>query len=235
VRRLMDMGFRLVARVACALSFLIFVFAEEITRVIGGERYLPAVGLLRILALVPWVRTAQQPLTMSFYALRRTGMVLSLAVLKFATEMGSYFLLIPRVGLAGAAWANLLGAMVAFFVALLLIRRAVPGPARHRGAVIAKTGVLVALGAGCALLLHASGLDPLTLFLVKLVVLVPGFVVGLVTFDLVTDDDLSRAEAIELETPWKLAVRNAAVRAMRGVRGVAMRLRPGAFATTEGH
>jgi O-antigen/teichoic acid export membrane protein len=92
LRRLLDKGFRLVATLACVLSFGIFVFAEEITRVIGGERYLPAVGLLRILALVPWVRTAQQPLTMGFYALRRTGMVLTLAVAKFATEMGSYFL-----------------------------------------------------------------------------------------------------------------------------------------------
>src|SRR4029077_1169830 len=83
LRRLLDKGFRLVATLACALSFMIFVFAEEITRVIGGERYLPAVGLLRILALVPWVRTAQQPLTMGFYALRRTGMVLVLALAKF--------------------------------------------------------------------------------------------------------------------------------------------------------
>lgn len=235
LRRLLDKGFRLIATLACALSFMIFVFAEEITRVIGGERYLPAVGLLRILALVPWVRTAQQPLTMGFYALRRTGMVLALAVAKFITEMGSYFLLIPLVGLAGAAWANLLGALVSFFGALLLVGRAVPGPAGHRGAVIAKTGVLVALGAGFALLLHGSGLDPRALFLVKLLVLVPGFVVGLVTFDLVTDDDLSRAEAIELETPWKLALRNVAVRTVRGVRAVAMRLRPRAFATAEGH
>jgi O-antigen/teichoic acid export membrane protein len=235
LRRLLDKGFRLVATLACALSFMIFVFAEEITRVIGGERYLPAVGLLRILALVPWVRTAQQPLTMGFYALRRTGMVLALAVAKFITEMGSYFLLIPLVGLAGAAWANLLGALVSFFGALILVPRALPGPAGHRGAVIAKTGVLVALGAGIALFLHGAGLDPRALFLVKLFVLVPGFVVGLVTFDLVTDDDLSRAEAIELETPWKLALRNVAVRTVRGVRAVAMRLRPRAFATAEGH
>jgi hypothetical protein len=162
-------------------------------------------------------------------------MVLALAVAKFMTEMGSYFLLIPLVGLAGAAWANLLGAVVSFFGALLLVGRAVPGPTGHRGAVIAKTGVLVGLGAGVALLLHGAGLDPRALFLIKLLVLVPGFVVGLVTFDLVTDDDLSRAEAIELETPWKLALRNAAVRTVRGVRAVAMRLRPRAFATAEGH
>ena len=235
LRRLLDKGFRLVATLACVLSFGIFVFAEEITRVIGGERYLPAVGLLRILALVPWVRTAQQPLTMGFYALRRTGMVLTLAVAKFVTEMGSYFLLIPRIDLEGAAWANLLGALVAFFGALLLMRRALPGPAGHRAAVIAKTGVLVAVGAVGSLVLHGMTLDPGLLFLVKVLVFVPALIVGIVTFDLVTDDDLSRAEAIELGTPWKLRLRDGALRAVRGVRAVAMRLRPRAFATAEGH
>jgi O-antigen/teichoic acid export membrane protein len=235
MRRLLDKGFRLVATMACVLSFFIFVFAEEITRVIGGERYLGAVGLLRILALVPWVRTAQQPLTMAFYALRRTGMVLGLALLKAATEMGSYFLLIPLVGLAGAAWANLLGAFLSFFGALILIGRAVPGSNGHRVAVIAKTGVLVALGAAASLVLHDMGLHPVALFAIKLLALVPLLIVGIVTFDLVTDDDLSRAEAIELETPWKLRLRDAALRGVRGVRGLARKLRPRAFATAEGH
>jgi O-antigen/teichoic acid export membrane protein len=235
MRRLLDKGFRLVATMACVLSFFIFVFAEEITRVIGGERYLGAVGLLRILALVPWVRTAQQPLTMAFYALRRTGMVLGLALLKAATEMGSYFLLIPLVGLAGAAWANLLGAFLSFFGALILIGRAVPGSNGHRVAVIAKTGVLVALGAAASLVLHDMGLHPVALFAIKLLALVPLLIVGIVTFDLVTDDDLSRAEAIELETPWKLRLRDGALRGVRGVRGLARKLRPRAFATAEGH
>jgi len=235
MRRLLDKGFRLVATLACALSFVIFVFAEEITRVVGGERYLPAVGLLRILALVPWVRTAQQPLTMGFYALRRTGMVLVLALAKFLGEMGSYFLLIPLVGLAGAAWANLIGAVISFFGALILMGRAVEGSVSHRGAVIAKTGVLVGVGAGCALLLHGAHLDPRLLFAIKVLVLVPAFIVGVVTFDLVTDDDLERAQSMELETPWKLRLRDTAVRWTRSVRGVAMKLRPRAFATAEGH
>ena len=63
----------------------------------------------------------------------------------------------------------------------------------------------------------------------------PALIVGIMTFDLVTDDDLSRAEAIDLETPWKLKLRDGAVRVVRNVRAVAMRLRPRAFATAEGH
>ncbi len=235
MRRLLDKGFRLVATLACTLSFMIFVFAEEITRVVGGERYLPAVGLLRILALVPWVRTAQQPLTMGFYALRRTGMVLALALAKFLGEMGSYFLLIPLVGLAGAAWANLIGAVIAFFGALILMGKATAGTVSHRGVVIAKTGVLVAIGAGVALALRRAGLDPRLLFAIKALVLVPLFVIGVVTFDLVTEDDLERAQSMELETPWKLWLRDTSVRWMRAVRAVALKLRRRAFATQEGH
>jgi len=235
LRRLLDKGFRLVATLACALSFCLFVFAEEITRVVGGHRYLPAVGLLRILALVPWVRTAQQPLTMGFYALRRTGMVLGLAVAKFLTEMSSYFILIPLVGLAGAAWANLLGAVAAFFGALGCMRAALPGPAHHRGAVIAKTGFLVALGAASALCLAATSLDWRVVFAVKAAFLLPALIVGVATLDLVTDDDLSRAEAMEIDSPWKLALRDGGLRFVRAVRTLALRVRPRSFATADGH
>ncbi|MEP7028805.1 MAG: hypothetical protein ABI960_09450, partial [Candidatus Eisenbacteria bacterium] len=187
------------------------------------------------LALVPWVRTAQQPLTMGFYALRRTGMVLALAVTKFLGEMGSYFLLIPLIGLAGAAWANLIGALLAFFGALILMSRASEGTVSHRGAVIAKTGVLVAIGAIVSLALHGAQLDPRLLFAIKALALVPLFVVGVVTFDLVTEDDLERAQSMELETPWKLALRDVGVRWVRSVRAVALKLRPRAFSTSEGH
>ncbi len=235
MRRLLDKGFRLVATLACALSFCLFVFAEEITHVIGGARYLPAVGLLRILALVPWVRTAQQPLTMGFYALRRTGMVLGLALLKFACEMSSYFVLIPWIGLPGAAWANLIGAVAAFFGALACTRVAVPGPAHHRGAVIAKTGFLVGMGAAGALFLAATPLDWRAVAAIKIVLLLPALVVGVATFDLVTDDDLARAGAISIDSRWKLAVRDGGLRAVRAVRALALRLRPRAFATAEGH
>jgi teichuronic acid exporter len=235
LRRLLDKGFRLIATLACALSFFIFVFAEEITRFVGGERYLPAVGLLRILALVPWVRTAQQPLTMGFYALRRTDIVLGLALAKFVTEMGSYFLLIPRVGLAGAAWANLLGALVAFTGAMVLMTRALVGPAEHRWAVIGKTSLLVGTGSVIALLLHGAGLDWRVLFALKAFVLVPGLLAGVALLDLVTDDDIARAQAIELQSPWKLALRDGIVRLARAIQGIAGRLRPRVLATAEGH
>ncbi len=235
LRRVLDKGFRLVATLAGALSFLIFVFAEEITRLLGGERYLPAVSILRVLALVPWVRTAQQPLTMGFYALRRTGVVLGLAVSKFLVEMGSYFLLIPTIGLIGAAWANLAGAIVAFLGALVFTAVALGDGGRHRWAVIAKTGTFVALGAVVALLLHSSGWDWRVVFAVKLVLLVPALALLVGVFDLVTSDDLSRAQAIEIRVPWVSAMRDRLVRAGLAFQRTVGRLRPFGVGTAEGH
>jgi O-antigen/teichoic acid export membrane protein len=235
VRRLLDKGFRLVATLAGALSFGIFVFAEEITRVLGGERYLPAVTILRVLAIVPWVRTAQQPITMGFYALRRTGTVLGLAVSKFLVEMGSYFLLIPAVGLAGAAWANLAGATVSFLGALVFISVALGDGGRHRWAVMAKTGAVVAFGASAALLLATTGWDWRAVAAIKLALLVPGLVILIGVFDLVTSDDLSRAQAIDIGVPWMSAIRDRAVAAGLALQRVVRRLRPMFIATAEGH
>ena len=235
VRRLLDKGFRLVATLAGALSFGIFVFAEEITRLLGGERYLPAVTILRVLAIVPWVRTAQQPLTMGFYALRRTGIVLGLAIAKFLVEMGSYFLLIPLIGLIGAAWANLAGAVVSFLGAIVLTGVALGDGGRHRWAVMAKTGAFVALGVSVALLLHASGWDWRVVFAIKIVLLVPALAVLVCVFDLVTHDDLSRAQAIDIRVPWVSSLRDRFVRAGMAFQRAFGRLRPLGISTAEGH
>lgn len=234
LRRLLDKSFRLVATLACALSFMVFVFAEEITRLLGGESYLPAVGLLRVLALVPWVRTAQQPLTMGFYALRMTGTVLALAMAKFVTEMGSYFLLIPVLALSGAAWANLAGAVVAFAGALVAMNGALGGGA-HRRVVMLKTGTLVALGSTAALALHGAPWDWQVVFAVKLVTLVPAFLLGVVLLDLVTRDDLARAQGVELRAPWMSAVRDRVVGIALAAERIIGPRRPGALGTTEGH
>jgi O-antigen/teichoic acid export membrane protein len=235
MRRLLDKSFRLVATLACGLSFMVFVFAEEITRLLGGERYLPAVTILRVLALVPWVRTAQQPLTMGFYALRKTGTVLVLALIKFLTEMGSYILLIPVLGLAGAAWANLAGAIVAFAGALVFMSGALADGGRHRRAVMAKSGALVALGAVSALALHGVGLDWRILFAVKLLAFVPAFALLVVLLDLVTRDDLSRAQAVEIRVSWMSFLRDRVIRLGLWAEGSIGRLRPPTLATAEGH
>src|SRR5262249_4473294 len=137
LRYVFDQAFRLIQVTGCALSFGVFVFAREITLLVGSPLFEPAIPMLRIMALVPIARTAQQPLTMLFQALRLPGTVLVLALIKFVTEFGCYFALVPTVGIAGAAWANLAGAAVSYAVAMILLDRRVPEGSRDRHATTA--------------------------------------------------------------------------------------------------
>ena len=235
LRRLLDKGFRLVATLGAVLSFLILIFAQEITRVIGGSTFLPAVGLLQVLALVPWVRTAQQPLTMGFYALRRTQVVLGLALLKFSVELGSYLLFIPVLGLPGAAWANLVGAVAAFTGALVATDRALGGDERHRWTVMAKTGTIVLLGVAAAFAMRSLPFEWHVLFVVKVALVVPVLLVVILLFDLVTLDDLARAQGIDIRARWMRAVRDRVVRSGAALQRAFGRRRPLPLGTAEGH
>jgi PST family polysaccharide transporter len=230
--RLLDKSFRLIATAAATLSFGIFVFAEEITLLLGGPQYQAAVPVLTVMALVPWVRTAQQPLTMGFYALRQTAWVLALALLKLSVEFGGYFLLIPSFGVQGAAWAHVGGAVVSFAAALLLIGREL-GPGRHRWVVAAKASILFLVAASVKLVLEQSGAGLALGLATKLLVLAPGFLLAIFVGDLVTEDDLRRTANLEIRPSWARRTRDAVV-------GTALRLsravgtwRPSSLATAE--
>jgi O-antigen/teichoic acid export membrane protein len=222
LRWVFDQAFRLIKVVACALSLGLFVFAPEITRIVGSPLFEPAVPLLRIMALVPIARTAQQPFTMVFQALRLPGTVLALALIKFATEFGCYFTLVPFVGLAGAGWANLAGAVVAFTGAHLALRRALPAGAGER-ARASLTGVAVMavfMAAGWAL---DRALDGVAATAAKLLLLPPA-VVAVFAAGLVTRYDLEKVSSVPLRAAWMRRTRDTAVAAGdRLARAVALR------------
>jgi O-antigen/teichoic acid export membrane protein len=230
---LVDKGFRLVTTVACAITTGLVLGAGTLTRLVGGEAYLPAVPVLRVLAAVLWLRTAQEPLTMAFYALRHTGRVLAIGAGRLALEIGAIFLLLPVWSIRGAAWAAVLGAVFALTAALWFLSRE-RGQGRRRVAVVAKTAVLVLLAtlASRALAgLQTPGWVPLAF---GLVVWAPLFVVAMFVADLVTEDDLSLAARMDIRRPWLRGLRDRVVSAgLRCSRAVGTH-RPGALATVEG-
>jgi O-antigen/teichoic acid export membrane protein len=236
---LFDKSFRLVATAAALASAGLFLFARELTLVVGGAEYLPAVSVLALLALVPWARTAQQPVTLAFYALHQTGRVLRLAVLKLGVEISAYLLLIPALGLIGAAWASLAGAVVSLSAALILLGLSLPS-SRPRWVVMAKTTALVALAvaAGTGFGAAAAVAGPAGHWLAlagKLLLAVPVFFLGVFFLDLVTEDDLRRAAGVELRQRWVRVPRDGAVRVgIRLSRGLRP-WRPRRLATAESH
>jgi O-antigen/teichoic acid export membrane protein len=222
LRWIFDQAFRLIQAAAFALSLVLFIFAPELTLWVGSPLFEPAAPLLRIMALVPLVRTAQQPFTMMFQAMRLPGAVLVLALIKLAVEFGCYFTLIPAVGLAGAGWANLAGAVLAFAGAHLALRRVLPeGTAERARASLLALAVLAPLAA--AGLLIDGALDGVTATVAKLAI-VPTALVGAFTVGLVTRYDLEKVSSVPLNAAWMRRTRDIVVAAAdRLARVVALR------------
>lgn len=223
LRWIFNQALRVVQAIACAVSFGVFVFAREITLLIGSPLFEPAIPMLRVLALVPLARTAQQPLTMLFQAARRPGTVMGLAMVKFVTEFGLYFLLVLPLGIIGAAWANVAGAAVSYALALVLLARLLPegGRERTRSALAAAgllAGVVVAV-----LLVERFVRGPVLVPIHALLALLG--MVGVFAVGLVRRKDLDKLVAMPLERGWAIRLRDAVVRVLdllarlAGVRG----------------
>jgi hypothetical protein len=69
----------------------------------------------------------------------------------------------------------------------------------------------------------------------KTVAFVPAFVFLVVLLDLVTRDDLARAQAVELRVPWMSGLRDRAVAFGLWVERLVGGRRPATLVTAEGH
>lgn len=218
LRYVFDQAFRLVQLVALVLSFVLFAFARELTLGLGSPLFEPAIPVLRILALVPIVRTAQQPLTMLFQALRRPGLVLSLALVKLLTEIGGYLLLLPALGVMGAAWANFGGAVASYAGALALMFVALPLGARSR---LGDAGRAVLLLVPSLLLVLAAEhfMGPARSLPVRLALLAPGLV-GVFALGFVTRYDLEKVSTLPLRSRVLRRLRDELVRAAGQLAGL---------------
>ncbi|MGH7730970.1 MAG: lipopolysaccharide biosynthesis protein [Candidatus Eiseniibacteriota bacterium] len=209
LRWVFDQAFRLIQAGACALSLGLFLFAPELTRWVASPMFVPAVPLLQIMALVPLARTAQQPFTMVFQALRLPGTVLTLTLIKVAVEFSCYFALVPALRLAGAGWANLAGATIAFAGAHFALRRTLPegSGARARASLLGLVLVVPLLAAGLAI---DAALDGAAAAACKLL-LAPLAVAGAFALGLVTPYDLEKVSSLPLSAAWMRRMRDAAV------------------------
>lgn len=206
LRSVFDQALRLIQTVACILSFGLFVFARELTLLFGSPLFEPAIPMLRVLALVPVARTAQQPLTMLFQSLRRPGTVLALALVKFATEFGGYFLLVTTLGIIGAAWANLAGALTSYVAAMVLLSRLLPEGTRERvRSGLTAVALLLPLLALTLLVEWRVHGHVLVLFHLALV---PVAAAGAFALGLVRRQDLDKLADVPLETAWTRHLRD---------------------------
>ena len=211
LRHVFDQSFRLIQVTGCLLSVGVFIFAREITLLVGSPLFEPAVPLLRVMALVPIARTAQQPLTMLYQALRRPSTVFGLALVKFVAEFSCYFTLVPALGMMGAGWANLVGAVASYAVALALLARAMPEDVNERRRVVER-----ALALSGALLVLGWALDrgaPFGWSFVARLALIPLAIAALFMTSLVRRYDLEKLAALRLRSAWMRGPRDGFVAA----------------------
>jgi O-antigen/teichoic acid export membrane protein len=197
---------------ACTLSWAVFAFAPELTLGVGSALFLPSTNMLRVLALVPIARTAQQPLTMLFQAMRRPGSVLTLALIKLVVELSCYFLIVPRLGGMGAAWANLAGAVASFVIALWLAGQLLPETASERSAVVARSLLVTVPLVLIAWSLSMTNAHSVLTVIARASLVVPA-VVALFALRLITRYDLEKLSALQLHSPFARRARDIVVRA----------------------
>jgi O-antigen/teichoic acid export membrane protein len=209
MRQIFDQALRLIQVGAGVLSFLVFAFAREITLLVGSPLFEPAIPLVRVMALVPLARAAQQPLTMLFQAMRKPGTVLRLALLKFVGEFGMYPLLLPVFGILGAALANVIGAVVSYIAALWLLSRTMPEGARERASASVRSVLVLAPFLGFALLASTWLHGPLSLIL--RLALMPLGLLAVFALGLVNRYDLVKLGSIPLRAGAMCRTRDAIV------------------------
>jgi len=207
-----DQAFRLVQVAACTLSWAVFAFAPELCLWVGSPMFLPSTNMLRVLALVPIARTAQQPLTMLFQAMKNPGIVLKLSLIKLGVELSCYFLIVPRLGGMGASWANLAGAVASYGTALWFTGRLLPETASERGGVVMRALLVTVPMLLIAWSLSTSGAHPL-LTVIARASLVPPAVVALFALRLITRYDLEKLSALQIRWPFARRARDIVVRA----------------------
>jgi O-antigen/teichoic acid export membrane protein len=115
VERITEGAFRYLTAVGVLMSVGTISLAPEVTRILAGKAFIPAVTLLGAMGMQLVFRLPAQPLTMGLYAYERPMMVLRLTVERYVLMLALYGALIPLVGIAGACWADVLSFFGIFF------------------------------------------------------------------------------------------------------------------------
>jgi O-antigen/teichoic acid export membrane protein len=122
---------RVFARVAAwdaaligALALGTTLFAREAILVLTTRRYLAATAVVPFVAWASAFQALAHVPSRGIYLARRTGLLPFVFILPAAANVGLNFVLIPRMGIIGAAWATLIAYPMMFVLAVVAGQRA---------------------------------------------------------------------------------------------------------------
>jgi hypothetical protein len=144
--------------------------------------------------------------------MRQTGSVLALALIKLGVELACYFMIVPKLGGMGAAWANLAGAVASYATALVITGRQLPETAGERAAVVARALLVTVPLLMLSWLLSTAGSHPVLSVVARAALVLPALV-AVFALRLVTRYDLEKLSALQLRSPLLRRTRDLVVRA----------------------
>jgi lipopolysaccharide exporter len=103
----------LVALLTIPAGALIGLAAESFVLVLLGPKWVDTIALIQVLAVFGIVRSLHGPTGSVYVAIGRPRVVAGLQAVQLGLAIGMMLLLVPRLGVIGAAWAMLAGALVA--------------------------------------------------------------------------------------------------------------------------
>ncbi len=109
-------------RVLMPFVLVFAILPEQFIRVIG-DQWLPAVPVLRILAIGALLSPLFENMKQLLLAKGRTDALLKIRIVQLAVFLPGMWLLVVRMGIAGAAWAVLINYVVGVTGAMLVVRR----------------------------------------------------------------------------------------------------------------
>jgi lipopolysaccharide exporter len=156
-RRVYVQNLQRIAVFALPASVGVLVTAEPIVRGLMGDRWEPAITPLRILAAYGVVKSFSAPAGEVFNGVGKPHLGLLSGVLQLAIAIPALVLLVPRYGLAGAAFAMLMSMTVGGVARLGLSLSLLDGTVGELARALARPALCAAvLGATLALLLPAA-------------------------------------------------------------------------------
>lgn len=111
-REVLERGMALILLAAFPIAFGIILTADQIIELVYGAEYLPGAGSLRILALTLLTAFPASLLIHSTLAYNKQKTLVPLWIAGIALNIGLNALLIPGMGIAGAAWASFIAQVI---------------------------------------------------------------------------------------------------------------------------
>lgn len=138
--------FSAISILTLSLALGLFVFADEVIAVVANREYAGAVLILRLVVVAHVFHAANQFFMLPLFLVKQTRHISTSTGLGLAANVGANLLLIPALGIVGAAVATIAAYLTASAASFAYARRGYPVRLEWRTLAVA-TGAAVGLGA----------------------------------------------------------------------------------------